>query len=153
MTELDDPENDETVGYGRPPIATRFQKGKSGNPKGRPKGRKSVGTIFREALFRKIDVREGERVRTITKIEAAIEVIMNKSLRGDLRAFAKMMDIAAIFGFLELPPSERTSSEIEAGAASAIEIVEQRLARIGARMEAAEEVDAAPGRNSKPEKP
>ena len=28
------------VGYGKPPATTRYRKGRSGNPKGRPRGRK-----------------------------------------------------------------------------------------------------------------
>jgi hypothetical protein len=39
----------EVVGYGRPPAATRFKPGQSGNPKGRPRGR-SLTTILRQSL-------------------------------------------------------------------------------------------------------
>jgi len=38
------------VGYGRPPKATRFKPGCSGNPKGRPKGSKAPKTLLEEAL-------------------------------------------------------------------------------------------------------
>ena len=38
------------VGYGHPPIATRFQPGKSGNPRGRPKGRRTLISFVRTAL-------------------------------------------------------------------------------------------------------
>jgi hypothetical protein len=41
------------VGYGRPPVATRFRPGHSGNPEGRPKGSKSAASIARETLERK----------------------------------------------------------------------------------------------------
>jgi hypothetical protein len=42
------------VGYGRPPKHTRFRKGQSGNPKGRPKGAKAFNTIVRETLTTKL---------------------------------------------------------------------------------------------------
>src|SRR5260370_30445940 len=38
------------VGYGRPPRATQFQKGRSGNAKGRPKRSKSFIALFVEDL-------------------------------------------------------------------------------------------------------
>ena len=49
-----------SVGYGRPPEATRFKPGQSGNPKGRPKGSKNLRTLFAEEL-RRAGHLEGER--------------------------------------------------------------------------------------------
>jgi hypothetical protein len=40
------------IGYARPPVASRFKKGQSGNPLGRPKGKKNMATEFQEALGR-----------------------------------------------------------------------------------------------------
>jgi Family of unknown function (DUF5681) len=107
MNGSDDSDKDKMVGYGRPPAATRFQKGQSGNPKGRPKGRKSVGKILRDALHRTIEVRDADRVRTMSKIEAVIEVTLNKALKGDHRSFAKLMDVADKLGIIELLPAEQ----------------------------------------------
>ena len=45
---------DEKVGYGRPPVATRFRPGQSGNPRGRPKGSKSLDQVLRQALDRRV---------------------------------------------------------------------------------------------------
>jgi hypothetical protein len=38
------------TGYGQPPVSGQFKKGKSGNPRGRPKGRESTTTIIRRLL-------------------------------------------------------------------------------------------------------
>ena len=42
------PEQDEAyaVGWGKPPRHTRFKKGQSGNPKGRPPGSKNMNTLW-----------------------------------------------------------------------------------------------------------
>jgi hypothetical protein len=46
MNGSDDSDKDKMVGYGRPPAAARFQKGQSGNPKGRPKGERASERFF-----------------------------------------------------------------------------------------------------------
>ena len=50
---------DYAVGYGKPPVHTRFQKGKSGNPKGRPRGMKNMSTLLSTALSATIVVANG----------------------------------------------------------------------------------------------
>jgi hypothetical protein len=44
----------QAVGYGKPPQSTRFQKGVSGNPKGRPKGSLNVASLFLRTLLETI---------------------------------------------------------------------------------------------------
>ena len=46
-------DRDYDVGYGKPPKATRFRKGQTGNPKGRPKTSKNVGTMLEGSNHRK----------------------------------------------------------------------------------------------------
>ena len=78
-------END-SVGYGRPPRAHQFKPGRSGNPKGRPKGRKNEATMLDELLFQRIPVRQGGRDLRMTVIEAIFRRLAEDSLKGNIKA-------------------------------------------------------------------
>src|SRR5215471_3804690 len=86
----DSQEND-PVGYGKPPEATRFRPGRSGNPNGRPKGARNSSILLNQALDKKVTVKEGGRQRTITKREAAFTQLANKAAAGDKRAIQLLM--------------------------------------------------------------
>ncbi len=51
MSKLDEEDVGYEVGYGKPPAASRFKKGQSGNPKGRPKVTKNVSNMLEEVFF------------------------------------------------------------------------------------------------------
>lgn len=74
------------VGYGKPPKHTRFKPGKSGNPKGRPKGRANFQSLLGEALFKKVTVSDGRQIREISRVEAVLTALIAKALKGDTRA-------------------------------------------------------------------
>jgi hypothetical protein len=75
-------QTDDEVGYGKPPKATRFKKGQSGNPKGRPAGAKGVKASLKHELDSKITVREGGRDKKITKAEAIAKTVIASGLNG-----------------------------------------------------------------------
>ena len=77
---------DYAVGYGKPPVHTRFQKGKSGNPKGRPRGMKNMSILLSTALNASIVVVANGRRKKITKREAIVTQLVNKSAAADLKA-------------------------------------------------------------------
>ena len=81
------------VGYAKPPRHAGFQKGRSGNPKGRPKGAKNFATLLGEALDEKVSLTEDGRRRRITKRELVIKQLVNKSASADLRAIKQLTDI------------------------------------------------------------
>ncbi|QNH35567.1 DUF5681 domain-containing protein [Aminobacter sp. MDW-2] len=82
------------VGYGKPPKATRFKPGKSGNPKGRPKESLSLKTILQRELRQLIEIRDGDGTRRITKREALIKSLMVKAIKGDLNTVKALIVIA-----------------------------------------------------------
>jgi hypothetical protein len=90
---------DYVVGYGKPPVHTRFQKGRSGNPKGRPRGKKNMSTLLSAALDAAIIVVENGRRKKISKREAIITQLVNKSASADLKAtqivLAMLQDVEA----------------------------------------------------------
>ena len=81
-----DQEGNYEVGYGKPPRHTRFQKGRSGNPAGRPRGKKNLATLLSDALDQKIIVVENGRRKKISKREAIVTQLVNKSASADLKA-------------------------------------------------------------------
>jgi len=74
------------VGYGKPPKATRFRKGRSGNPKGRPKGKSNMAAVILRTLQAKVVINENGLRREVTKFEAGMMQLANKGAGGDLRA-------------------------------------------------------------------
>src|SRR5712671_2858028 len=81
----------------RKDIQTRFKKGQSGNPKGRPKGRKNNARLLSDASSKTVRIKDAEGFRNAPKIVAATEVCLNNALKGDLRSFVKVMEIAQNF--------------------------------------------------------
>lgn len=79
-------DDDDAVGYGRPPKHTRFKPGHSGNPKGRPKRSRNRLTILAEELAQPVTITENGRRKTISKGEVIIRQMVNKSASGDLRS-------------------------------------------------------------------
>jgi hypothetical protein len=74
------------VGFRRPPKHTRFAKGKSGNPLGRPKGSQNLVTIVEKACRERILVTINGKTRSLTKLKATILQLLNKAVTGDLKA-------------------------------------------------------------------
>ena len=86
-------ENDDEVGYGKPPKETQFKKGESGNPKGRPKSAKNLKTDLEEELSERIVAREGERTVKISKQRAVIKTLLARTVKGDARAGATLLNL------------------------------------------------------------
>ena len=82
------------VGYGKPPTHTRFEKGRSGNPRGRPKGARNLETDLAEELGERIRIREDGRDRRVSKQRAMIKALVARAMKGDTRAATALFDRA-----------------------------------------------------------
>jgi uncharacterized protein DUF5681 len=100
------------VGYGRPPEHTRFRKGQSGNPKGRPKGTIDVATVLKKSLLEKTVIVENGRHKTVTKLEAALKQLVNLATTGELRAIQLL---SALARSVEEPPDQQSGQQAELG--------------------------------------
>jgi Family of unknown function (DUF5681) len=77
------PDNSEgDVGYGKPPKATRFTKGESGNPGGRPRGRQREAP-YETVLGQMVTIREGGIERRVSAAEAFLLQLTKRGLEGD----------------------------------------------------------------------
>jgi hypothetical protein len=91
------PDKPYQVGYGKPPSATRFKKGKSGNPSGRPK---KFSTLDPGVILDSIDneeivvIDEGKRKR-MTKAEIHIRQLFSSAIKGDMKAARQVVEMAA----------------------------------------------------------
>jgi hypothetical protein len=83
------------VGYGKPPRNKRFQKGRSGNPQGRPKGTLNVATVLERTLRELVVINENGQRKTITKLQAAVKQLVNQAASGDLAALRQLMALVA----------------------------------------------------------
>ena len=81
------------VGFKKPPKATRFTKGQSGNPNGRPNGVKNLATIVTAEARRMITVIENGKKRQVMKIEATMAQLQNKAASGDFPSTRLLVQI------------------------------------------------------------
>ncbi len=84
---------DYEVGYGRPPVGSRFKKGNNANPRGRPRKSKDLAAMLKRALDTPVVVVENGARRRLTKREVVIEQLVDKCAGADLRATKILLDM------------------------------------------------------------
>jgi hypothetical protein len=94
------------VGYGRPPVHTRFKPGHTKRG-GRAKGQRNARTAFEGILNEKITLSEGQRPRSLSKRDAVYLRITNDAVSGNAKAQSNLIALMRMFG----EPQEATNRE------------------------------------------
>jgi Family of unknown function (DUF5681) len=120
-----DRKRDYEVGYGKPPHHTRFKPGQSGNPRGRPSGSKNLKTLLGDALNEPVVIADNGGRRRVSKREAIVTQLVNRSATADWRAVKILLDILRD---LE-GQTDPASSEASAFTAADEKVIEQLRVR------------------------
>jgi Family of unknown function (DUF5681) len=132
------PAEAERVGHCRPPLATRFRPGESGNPRGRPRRKRHLGAVVARALRERITVEETDgRVRRLSKLEATVKQIVDGATKGDARA-TRLLFALIKADERALTEPERERSGALASEADALVIAELRRRLGGAQRSGAD---------------
>lgn len=102
-------DDDEAVGYGRPPSAHRFKPGRSGNPSGRPRGalNKLAATLDR-ILARRLDAPDGSGgARQMSAQEASLRRLVDLAVSGAPDAIERVLDLCCALGALKSDPPKK----------------------------------------------
>ena len=81
-------QNSSPVGYGRPPVHSRFRKGQSGNPSGKRRHGEAepVEALIRQEVYRLLTVREGDAVTKMPALQAVIRSQIACAAKGNVTA-------------------------------------------------------------------
>jgi hypothetical protein len=125
-----DDQRDYEVGYGKPPHRTRFVEGQSGNPRGRPAGAKNIKTLLNKALNQLVIVTENGGRRKVSKREAIVTQLVNRSAKADFKAIQILLGMLRdIEGDADPHSSEATFTEADQ------QIIQRMQARLRGKKE------------------
>lgn len=109
-----------------PPKDTRFRPGQSGNPGGRPKGRKNMKTVIEKELAKRVTITENGKERQVTKREVVAQRLVHDSMKGKHRATDLLLRLHRdLFGTDESEDAE--STEIKQPDKATLRRIKKRL--------------------------
>jgi hypothetical protein len=115
---------DYEIGYGKPPRASQWSKGQSGNPRGPKKGSRGLKKDLHNALNAKHAIRDNGRIIKGTTQELAMYTLAKRAASGDVRAIKQLSDLV-----LQLFGPEDRGGERQKLSAQDQQLVERLLER------------------------
>lgn len=117
---------DEPIGYKRPPKKHQFQPGRSGNPKGRPRGAKGLRQILQGEFSQRMRIMEGDKPLKVSKLQLIVKRELEKAMAGNQRAIEHVISLnIQMFGLGADEPKEE--EELTVGEQLYIEAIMKRL--------------------------
>jgi hypothetical protein len=98
--------DDSAVGYRRPPVHSRFKKGQSGNPRGRPKKVLDFMEDAAEILGGTVTGQAKGKSITLPTVQAVFRTVCRRALKGDSQALRRVIEL-----MLTLEPAARDKAE------------------------------------------
>jgi hypothetical protein len=102
---------DYKVGYGKPPIRSRFKPGQSGNPNGRPTGTHNFKTDVKSTLTAPVKLTRDGKPHKVSTQAAMLLRLREKALSGDSRALDRLILLAQAYNDEELAAADRLSAD------------------------------------------
>jgi len=102
MSKKKKPTGDYAIGYAQPPEHSKWPKGKSGNPRGRPK-KQPVDLL--DLLDAPVTVKAGDKERQMSPFEASFLRLAQRAVQGNLTAILKFIKICEEYGVMAPPPA------------------------------------------------
>jgi hypothetical protein len=118
--------DDEPIGYKRPPKKHQFEPGRSGNPKGRPRGAKGLRQILQGEFSQRMQIMEGNKPLRVSKLQLIVKRELEKAMAGNQRAIEHVISLnIQMFGLGSDEPKEE--EELTLGEQLYIEAIMKRL--------------------------
>lgn len=109
----DSAEPEDKVGYGHPPKKHRFKKGKSGNPKGRPKGTRNILTDLREVFAMPLYIETERGRRKVSTQFGLLLRLRSMALKDNLRALTHAIELSLQYLVEEDSKAEGSQTDAE----------------------------------------